>query len=57
MIEDTGAEPSPLEVLTALAPRFAHLELRVEGDIGVEGADERELARVLAALGQEPGTR
>ncbi|MCX4689279.1 hypothetical protein OG401_34135 [Kitasatospora purpeofusca] len=39
-----------------LAPRFAHLDLRVEGDIGIEGADERELERVLAALGQQPGT-
>ncbi|MFD7414963.1 hypothetical protein [Kitasatospora purpeofusca] len=55
VIEDTGAEPGPLEVLAGLAPRFAHLELRVEGDIEVEGADERELERVLAALGREPG--
>ncbi|KJY29982.1 hypothetical protein VR45_28800 [Streptomyces sp. NRRL S-495] len=57
VIEDTGAERDPLEVLSELAPRFAHLELRVEGGIGIEGADERELERVLAALGQQPGTR
>ncbi|MFJ4673228.1 hypothetical protein [Kitasatospora purpeofusca] len=57
VIEDTGAERDPLEVLRELAPRFAHLDLRVEGGIGIEGADERELERVLAALGQQPGTR
>ncbi len=57
MIEDTDAEREPLEVLAGLAPRFAHLDLRVEGGIGIEGADERELERVLAALGQQPGTR
>ncbi|MFJ8436486.1 hypothetical protein ACIQ9P_34840 [Kitasatospora sp. NPDC094019] len=54
VIEDTDAEREPLAVLTELAPRFAHLDLRVAGDIEVEGADERELARVLAALGLGP---
>ncbi|MFB8204982.1 hypothetical protein [Kitasatospora purpeofusca] len=57
VIEDTGADGDPLEVLTGLAPRFAHLELRVAGDIEVEGAEEGELERVLAALGQGPGPR
>ncbi|MFC5665780.1 hypothetical protein ACFP3U_22700 [Kitasatospora misakiensis] len=55
VIEDTDAERDPLEVLTELAPRFAHLDLRVAGDIEIEGADEREVERVLAALGLEPG--
>ncbi|MEV0192535.1 hypothetical protein AB0I39_28900 [Kitasatospora purpeofusca] len=54
VVEDTGAEGDPLEVLAGLAPRFAHLELRVDGDIEVEGAEERELERVLAALGLAP---
>ncbi|MGW4897700.1 hypothetical protein ACWEQL_36460 [Kitasatospora sp. NPDC004240] len=51
VIEDTGGDRDPLEVLTDLAPRFAHLTLRVEGDIEVEGADDQALERLLAGLG------
>ncbi|MFF2024007.1 hypothetical protein ACFVW2_19685 [Streptomyces sp. NPDC058171] len=51
VIEDTDAEREPLAVLAELAPRFAHLDLRVWGDVLVEGADEREVDRMLSALG------
>ncbi|MFJ4097051.1 hypothetical protein ACIPYS_36265 [Kitasatospora sp. NPDC089913] len=51
VIEDTDAEREPLEVLAGLAPRFAHLDLRVEGDTEIEGADEQAVERVLALLG------
>ncbi|WP_063764340.1 hypothetical protein [Kitasatospora purpeofusca] len=57
VIEDTDAERDPLAVLTALVPRFAHLELRVAGAIEVEGAEGGELERVLAALGLGPDAR
>lgn len=51
VIGDTGEDRAPLDVLTDLAPRFARLRLRVEGDIEIEGADEQEPEWVLAGLG------
>ncbi|MFF2744105.1 hypothetical protein ACFVVA_01035 [Kitasatospora sp. NPDC058048] len=51
VIEDTDDDRDPLTVLTELAPRFAHLDLHVDGDIDIEGADDQDVDRVLAALG------
>ncbi|MFD5555067.1 hypothetical protein ACFWIA_14675 [Streptomyces sp. NPDC127068] len=56
VIEDTDADREPSAVLAELAPRFAHLDLRVGGDVLVEGADEREVDRMLSALGLGQGT-
>lgn len=51
VLEDTDEDRDPLTVLTELAPRFAHLELHVWGDIDIEGADDEEVERVLSGLG------
>ncbi|GLZ79568.1 hypothetical protein Afil01_43750 [Actinorhabdospora filicis] len=48
VIEDV---PEPLELLAGLAPRFAHLDLRIAGDIAIAGAADGEAERVLAAHG------
>lgn len=50
-IEETDEDRDPLAVLAELVPRFAHLELYVEGDIIVEGADDQEVDRILSPLG------
>ncbi|MET8824386.1 hypothetical protein ABZX40_07490 [Streptomyces sp. NPDC004610] len=44
-------EGDPLAVLAELAPRFAHLELEVAGDIEVEGAEDEDVDRILSGLG------
>ncbi|MFJ4681208.1 hypothetical protein [Kitasatospora sp. NPDC088783] len=51
---DADGDLDPPALLAALAPRFAHLELRVAGDVDVEGADDEEVARMLPALGTVP---
>ncbi|GLF99609.1 hypothetical protein [Streptomyces yaizuensis] len=50
VIEDAIDGREPPAVLAELAPRFAHLDLYVRGDIIVEGADDGEVDRVLSAL-------
>ncbi|MEU1285797.1 hypothetical protein [Kitasatospora sp. NPDC005856] len=51
VIEDTDEDHSPLTVLAELAPRFAHLDFHVWGDIEIEGADDQEVEDILSALG------
>ncbi|MFE6499832.1 hypothetical protein [Kitasatospora sp. NPDC057738] len=51
VIEDTNDDRDPLTVLTELAPRFAHLDLHVEGDIDIEGADDQDVDHILSGLG------
>ncbi|MER5495453.1 hypothetical protein [Streptomyces sp. NPDC002490] len=47
VVEEEECEGAPLDALTALAPKFAHLDLHVTGDLDVPGASDEEVARVL----------
>ncbi|MBD0676016.1 hypothetical protein [Streptomyces sp. CBMA156] len=51
VIEDTDEDRTPLAVLADLAPRFAHLDFHVWGDIDVEGADGEDVELILSAHG------
>ncbi|MFJ5231091.1 hypothetical protein ACIQBJ_14500 [Kitasatospora sp. NPDC088391] len=52
VVEEHHAEDrTPLELLTDLAPRFTHLDLRIEADIEIENATATDLAPPLTTLG------
>ncbi|MFE7129900.1 hypothetical protein ACFVIM_03495 [Streptomyces sp. NPDC057638] len=50
VIQRQDGTGEPLAALAELAPRFAHLDLRVAGAIEVEDAGEEEIRRVLPRL-------
>ncbi|MEU5402237.1 hypothetical protein ABZ348_23410 [Streptomyces sp. NPDC005963] len=49
-IAEGDCEGEPLAALAGLAPGFAHLDLQVNGDVDVQGADDEDVDRLLPRL-------